>query len=38
LTGGSVLAASALIALLSMAVAGAVTDTVLDRPRERSPA
>lgn len=38
LTGGSVLAASALIALLSMAVAGAVTDTVLDRPRERNPA
>lgn len=36
LTGGSVLAASALLALLSMAIAGAVTDTVLDRPREQS--
>lgn len=36
LTGGSVLAASALLSLLSMAIAGAVTDTVLDRPREQS--
>lgn len=33
LTGGSALAISALIAIVSMIVAGAVTDVVVDRPR-----